>query len=124
MLKKSEQGRVITKLTEPQVRVIDIASEEGQAEMIRIYTLLGDPAQGLVGSEQMLKTVLDPKAPRGFRTLVLMKWWRPIQDLKPKTPIYESTDTTKSAIETIKDVVVEMKSTAPQPPSGEQQLLS
>lgn len=124
MLKKHEQGSVITKLSEPNVRVLDIASEEGEKELVRIYTLLGDPDNGYAGTEQFLKTVLDPKAPRGFRALVMVRWWKPVKDLRKRPEQYESTESGQDSVgDRIKEAVAEMRSMEPPTPSGEQQIL-
>lgn len=91
MLKKHEQANIITVLSEPNIRVLDIASEDGQKEAQKIYELIGNPGNGYVGRESAPKMILDHKAERGFRCLVTFKWWKPVKDVKPFNGSYEPT---------------------------------
>jgi len=83
MLKQHEhETHVITKKVDPHLEVIDVASEEGQLRIVEIYKLIGDPDNGYTGYESAAKTVLDHKAKRGFRSIVTVKWWKTVKDVR------------------------------------------
>lgn len=83
MVKKGDHVNRITKLTEPNIRVLDLANDTDREEAERIYGLIGDPTSGFVGHESQQKMVLDPRAPKGYRCLVTIKWWKPKPDIVP-----------------------------------------
>lgn len=80
MLKKTDTITKFQKMEDPVVRVFDIADPEHQKQMELIYAALGDPRNKLCGSETPPHIQIDPNSPRGYRVIVVLKYWKITQD--------------------------------------------
>lgn len=83
MLKKGDRTQKTLHVEEPKVKAIDIATPEGEEEASKILALVGNPENGMGFSETPPQIMLDPTTPRGFRTIVVFRWWKVRTIVKP-----------------------------------------
>ncbi len=81
LLKKTDKVHKFQRSEEYNVKVFDAADPEDQQRMQLIYMMLSDHRNGMTGSETPPQFIIDPTSPRGYRVLVLMKYWKVVQDM-------------------------------------------
>jgi len=83
MLKKGDRVEKQTHFEDPKVRVLDLATEEGENEMSQILKQVGNPENNMGFAETAPQIMLDPSTPRGFRTIVVVRTWKARTIVKP-----------------------------------------
>lgn len=86
MLKKTDRIEKFQRLENVAVEVLDISSDTEAKRLAEILALIGDPRNQMMGQETPPQTLLDPSAPRGFRTIVVLKFWKVVADAKILAP--------------------------------------
>lgn len=86
MMKNSDRVDKFQRLEEPKVRVFDIAKEEDQIELEKIYVLAGDPTNRVMLSESPPQIILNPACSRGYHVIVVVKYWRTVNDARLQAP--------------------------------------
>lgn len=86
MLKKGDRVAKQMHYEDPQVKTLDISDPAQADEMAKVLALVGDPGNGIGYAESPPQTMLDPNAPRGFRTIVVIRWWKMRTIVTPTVP--------------------------------------
>ena len=75
-----KQGdKVVTKVIchDPKVKVLDLATEDGENQYEKILGEIGDPKSGLVLTKIIHPPMVDKSSERGFRVIAVLEWFRP-----------------------------------------------
>jgi hypothetical protein len=82
LVKNSDRRSVTMKAEKHVVKVFDIADEDQAIELGKCMDLIGDPTNALEGRRTPPQHLLDMNCTKGFRTLVVLEYWKATKQTK------------------------------------------